>query len=102
MKEPLSCPCLLLLKTGGTLGKRFCSLTSFGAGDVDYCCFWLSARKDSLDFDFDDNDLTTVSSNFGPNNIFEFDSSMKAYEFSLLIYPTSFLSFTNIMKLLNL
>ena len=44
--------------------------------------------KISIDFDFNDNDLATVSSNFRPINIFKFDCSIKAWEFSLIIFTT--------------
>ena len=41
-------------------------------------------QNNSLDFDFDDNDLVTVSLNFEPNKISEFNLPIKVWEFSWL------------------
>lgn len=45
--------------------------------------------------------LQFLSSKFGLNSIFEFDPSIKALEFYLVIVSTFFLSFTNVIKPLN-
>ena len=54
-------------------------------GELDDSCCWFRVPKIYLDFVFDDKDLVTVYSNFGPNNKFVLDLSLKVPAFSLII-----------------
>ena len=88
---------LFWLETGG-----FWFLTSFGAGVFNYCFCWLIAPKHSLDFGIYDNHLATVSSNFRSNKIFEFNLSIRVWDFSLIILSSFLSCFTNAIKVFNL
>ena len=100
LKEPLPLFLFLLFLNRWILGKGFCFPPSLGASDVD-CCSWLSGPKISLDFDFSGNDLPIMYFNSGPNNIFEFSLSVKAWEFTLVIVSSFFWLFTNAINILN-
>ena len=71
-------------------------------GELDNDCCWFSMPKNSLDFVFDDKDIITVFSNFGPNNMFISDLSLKTSAFFYIIDSIFFLSLTKDMRILNL
>ena len=62
---------------------KYCFLALLG--ELDDSCCWFRVPKIYLDFVFDDKDLVTVYSNFGPNNKFVLDLSLKVPGFSLII-----------------
>ena len=61
---------------------------------------WVKLLKNTLDLFFYVKDLVTISSNFGPNNIFSL--SLNASEFSFSMILTFSLSLINDIKILNL